>query len=405
MGHPPIIDSDTHIVEASDLWTSRLPKKWGDQVMHVIWEEKNQREVWAIEDNVLGPAWPFLFFRSKDGVESPATRADAYPATYDVGERVKLMDQWGIQCAVLYPNASGFSLAPFLSHPDREISAAHVSAYNDYQLEEWVAAAPGRFIPMLGITYWDLPRAIAEIERCADKGFGGIVTTGAPQDHGQPYLRDPHWDPLWKACEDANLSVSFHVANGDFSVHNKPDQLALEAEGISHTRASLGLYLDNARQACDLLLSGILARFPRLNFVLVESGMGWAPFVLEHCDHRFRHNRLDLEQPEFDGMLPSELFRRQIYLNFWFERLEDWHRAKIGTGNLMFETDFPHPTGLYLEDFDDVIEVALGAQAPDICEDVLWGNAAKLYQRALELQGVSVGSQGKKDASASRSSG
>ena len=39
----PIIDVDTHVVEPSDLWTSRLSSKWGDMVPHVEWDEDAQR--------------------------------------------------------------------------------------------------------------------------------------------------------------------------------------------------------------------------------------------------------------------------------------------------------------------------------------------------------------------------
>ena len=45
-----------------------------------------------------------------------------------------------------------------MDYPDPEVSAAHVSAYNDWLLE-WIRHAPGRFIPMMAVTYWDMPRA------------------------------------------------------------------------------------------------------------------------------------------------------------------------------------------------------------------------------------------------------
>jgi len=95
------------------------------------------------------------------------------------------MDRWGIEMAVLYPNVAGFTFDPFVDYPDPEISAAHVSAYNDWLLE-WIQYAPGRFIPMMAVTYWDMPRATAEVERLAGAGFGGIVTTGAPPSQCPP---------------------------------------------------------------------------------------------------------------------------------------------------------------------------------------------------------------------------
>ena len=64
-----------------------------------------------------------------------------------------------MQAAVLYPNGAGFSLEPFLNYPDPEVSAAHCSAYNDFLLDEWVGAAPGRFIPVATVPTgtWSAP--------------------------------------------------------------------------------------------------------------------------------------------------------------------------------------------------------------------------------------------------------
>jgi hypothetical protein len=42
-----VIDADTHVVEPYDLWTSRVSKKWGDRVPHVIWDEERQLDVWV----------------------------------------------------------------------------------------------------------------------------------------------------------------------------------------------------------------------------------------------------------------------------------------------------------------------------------------------------------------------
>ena len=44
----------------------------------------------------------------------------------------------------------------------------------------------------------------------------------------------------------------------------------------------------------------------------------------------------------------SEYFRRQIYACFWFEQQDVSHTLElIGSDNILFETDFPHPTCLY----------------------------------------------------------
>ena len=36
-------------------------------------------------------------------------------------------------------------------------------------------------------------------------------------------------------------------------------------------------------------------------------------------DQRFKRNRVNRQHPEFGDLIPSDLFRRQVFVNFWFE--------------------------------------------------------------------------------------
>ena len=72
--------------------------------------------------------------------------------------------------------------------------------------------------------------------------------------------------------------------------------------------------MSNMVTIVNIIASGILDRFPRLNFVSVESGVGWLPFMLESLDYQFLENGVaDAE------LTPTEYFQRQIYGSYWFE--------------------------------------------------------------------------------------
>src|SRR4029078_10227756 len=105
--------------------------------------------------------------------------------------------------------------------------------------------------------------------------------------------------------------------------------------------------LENGKQLVDLLLSGVLARHPKLRVVSVESGIGFIPFILEAADYAFAYSQVAKERPEFT-MKPSDYFRRQVYGCFFFE--EHAPRAllpAVGVDNVLFETDYPHPICLF----------------------------------------------------------
>jgi predicted TIM-barrel fold metal-dependent hydrolase len=102
------------------------------------------------------------------------------------------------------------------------------------------------------------------------------------------------------------------------------------------------------------------------------------PFVLEAADHHFLRNKVRDEHPEFD-LMPSDYYRRQVYSNYWFEALEDWHIEKVGLGSILFETDFPHPTCLYPKPLD-AVAAKMATLPAETRRKILGENARKLYR-------------------------
>ena len=378
LDRPRIIDTDMHVTEPADVWTSRMStKRWGDLVPHTRFDAQLGMECWYVGDRLIVPALAGAAY-GWEGMypNMPATFADAHPACFDAAARVVAMDEGMIRCAALYPNLGG-GLHLFTNIDDPELKLLACQAYNDWLLD-WTSIAPERFIPLACIPYWDIDHAVLEIERCATTGHRGYVTTGAPHVHGQPFLSDPHWTPMWSALDASGMPVSFHAAGGDTRAEISQARIAADGAWANNARASTAVFLDNGIQLNDLLLSGVLARHPTLRFVCVESGVGWIPFVLESADYHFIRSKVGENRPEFT-MLPSEYFRRQVYANYWFEKLEPWHIEKLGADHIMFETDLPHPTCLHGDEVARAIDTGLSAHPIELQEKILWRNAAALY--------------------------
>ena len=111
------------------------------------------------------------------------------------------MDEYNIRAQILYPNVAVFDAKTILSVADTELRLACIQAYNDF-LVDFAAEAPGRFIPVTGLPFWDLDLTLAEIERCAALGHKGIVFTQDPSYFGLPQLTDRHWDRMWRSAEE-----------------------------------------------------------------------------------------------------------------------------------------------------------------------------------------------------------
>jgi uncharacterized protein len=296
---------------------------------------------------------------------------------WDAKARLEYMDSQSLWAQVIYPNVGGFGNQAFLTMDDLELRIACVRAYNDW-LVEWCSADSRRLIPIAAMPFWDVEAAAAEVERAAAIGHRGVLFSGEPQRFGLPVLGDRHWDPLWSAAQDAGLPISFHIGTGDFSIHFKPERVASHGFTATAARSVVALFLDNAVQVADLLLSGALARYPDLKFVSVESGVGWVPFVLETADYAFVNYRVREERPDLE-MLPSEYFLRQVYGCFFFEEVcQPGLLDRIGSENLLFETDYPHPICLY-DNVQETVERSMGVLPEDVRHNLVWANAAKLY--------------------------
>jgi predicted TIM-barrel fold metal-dependent hydrolase len=279
----------------------------------------------------------------------------------------------------MYPNVAGFGNQRFLDLKDPDLQLACVEAYNDWQTE-WASADSRRLLPIASTPFWDIKAAVKEVRRCAAMGHKGILFTGEPQAFGQPFMGDPHWNPLWEAAVELGLPVSFHIGSGDMEDGLGRDKMKTYGRMSTFTSGSVDVFLRNGMQLSELLLSGIFVRFPEIQFVSVESGIGWIPFALEALDYQFQGNRVSEEHPEFDR-LPSEYFQTNVYACYWFEQVAPRRLVdKVGADRIMFETDFPHPTSLYGDEVHERIRTGLGDTDEETRRKILWGNGQKLYK-------------------------
>jgi predicted TIM-barrel fold metal-dependent hydrolase len=374
-----IIDADSHVTEPADVWTARVPKKYVDDVPHV--ERIDGVDVWVLQHKRIGsvgvsaPAgWPTF------PPEYPPTYGDCHRASYDATARLAYMDEAGIWAQVLYPNVGGFGSENFLSIGDDELKLLSVRAYNDF-LIEWCSVDSRRLLPVVATPFWDVEATVREIMRCAADGARGILFTGEPQRYGLPVIGSRHWDPLWAAAVDTGLPVHFHIGNaGDLPSIMTPERFEQHGRGATQAYGAVDLFMKNGVQCADLITCGLLPRWPGLQFVSVESGIGWLPFVLEAADYSwlgaFRPGRARTA----DDVLPSDLFRQHVFVTYWFERQAPrYFLDLIPVDNVLFETDFPHTTCLF-GDIDETIAENLGHLPEEIRRKILWDNATRLYR-------------------------
>jgi predicted TIM-barrel fold metal-dependent hydrolase len=294
------------------------------------------------------------------------------------------MDEEGIYAQILYPNLGGFGSGGFLRLKEPELMLECVRAYNDY-LAEWTREDPERLVPVMATPFWDVAASVTEVERCALAGHRAVLMCGQPQDFGQPFLSDQHWDPLWAAAQEAGLSIGFHIGGGGMGEGLFQPHVPTRA---NFARVSSLMFVQNASTLADIIFGGVCHRFPELKFVSVESGAGWLQTVLEGMDWQWTNGQVTRDCPAYD-LLQSEYFRRQIYGCFWFEQAGLRTALENFLDNLLWETDFPHPTCQHPNPANslssrpaDYVARALGGVSEGTLQKVLHDNAAALYSLA-----------------------
>jgi len=379
-----IIDTDTHLMEPPDLWTARLSSsRWGDDIPHMVYDERHGRDRWLIGGRKLTSVanwavagWPEF------PPSHPPRMEDADPAAWDAKSRLAKMDEYGVYASVLYPNLLAFVMWAFLSIPDQELRLACVRAYNDYQAE-FSEPAPDRLVALTVLPFWDVEASVTELIRAHDMGHRGVLFIGKPHKLGLPRLDDPHWAPVLEAAQERELSVNFDTALKEMTEEDFRAQLSRSVSRADYAKvSSLGM-IGLAETVADLLLSDVCIRYPGLKFVIVESGFGWLPYFLETLDWQWLNSGAGAANPEREA--PSFYFRRQLMSTFWFEREPVSAMVEHYADNVMFETDFPHPTSLSPgpASSSDVPRVMANASfagvADDVVRKVLYDNAAALY--------------------------
>jgi predicted TIM-barrel fold metal-dependent hydrolase len=375
-----VIDADTHYTEPYDLWTSRAPAQFKDRVPHV--ETVDDQPTWIIDGASYG-------FARGGGVigkdNSKLTIFDTFmkghdwvhPGAYDPKARLEMMDECGIHAQVLYPNIvgnGGTAMNGLIGDP--ELRKLTLQIYNNAMADLWEESGH-RLIGMAVLPAWDLDACVKEAERVADLGLRGVNMTTDPQNLGSPDFADPAWDRLWEVCVDREVPVHFHIAGSNTAAdflgqqawpsQTNPKKLAV---------AGVMLILNSARVLINATYAGIFDRFPKLQMVLVESGIGYIPFMLEAMDY---HIEEMVEHVELSKK-PSEYFKSNWYATFWFEGIDLQHNIdKVGDDRILFETDFPHPTCVYPQPLKWMAD-KMNTLRPESRNRIMGENAVKLYR-------------------------
>ncbi len=372
--HPDlVIDGDSHILEPPDLWEEYLEDRYRDRAIKIVRSE-GREQLWMDNAVLLPGGLPVLGGVDVDrerllDPESGLSYLDAAPASsMDGAARLKMYDEQGVAAGLALP-----TIGILWDVDDVELGNAYARAYNNW-LYDFQAADRNRIITACHLHLKDPEEALRELRRCLALGFKAVFLP--PERPLDKPLTHPDFAPIWRELEETGVPAVMHLV---VRLRNLPRSGAGQwydpGTAPRLFQFSLGATLQVIPAVCAIVTDGLFDQFPRLKMLVVEAGAGWAAYLMDRMDAKYRH--FGFERPLELGQ-PSEYFRR----NLWFcaepeERTIGAMLDLVGEEQIVWGSDFPH--------VDSCMEAPeqIRASVADLPEPrrqaVLSGNARKLF--------------------------
>jgi predicted TIM-barrel fold metal-dependent hydrolase len=350
-----IISADDHMdihVLPPELFQERLPAALREQGPRVV--ETPDGPFWQAEGKLLSPSGR----KGKGYIDSEEHGfRPGRPET-----RLEDMDRDGVYTQVIYsPMTTQMRIA------DVELRAACMRAYNDWAAE-FNRLDPRRLLLLAHLPGHDPKASRDELLRVAKLGHKGAIIA---QDEGMAPIFEDEWHPFWDSAQETGLPIHAHLG---------PRGSMLKAQLGSWRMAAfvavIPMQLDET--LCGMVFSGILEQRPNVKFVLGEGGLGWIPYVIERMDHE-HHKYYDNTLDHRLDMLPSEIFRRQVFVTYEDETIGVKLIPEIGIDNVMWASDYPHGDSTWPNSRKALDDSPLASLGDSVLRKVVCDNAAAVY--------------------------
>jgi predicted TIM-barrel fold metal-dependent hydrolase len=336
-----LISVDDHITEPPDMFDRHLSAKDLATAPKFCTDEKG-KAYWSYQ----GMFMPSVGLNAvvgrpleEYGME-PTSLEQMRKGVYDVHERINDMNANGVAASLNFGTCVGFDGGRFHKAPDKALSLVHMRAYNDWHIDEWCGAYPGRFIPCGLLPTWDMDATVEEIKRIAKKGCTAVSLNENPTSQGLPSVHNAYWEPLWKAITDHDITMCLHIGAGN-PVPHASMETPIEAWITT-------MPMSSAIGAADWLNLSALERYPTMKIALSECGLGWIPYFMERAD--FSHARHKAwTHSGFQGKKPSDIFKKHFMVCFIDDAYGLRNLDLMNQDLVAYECDYPHSDTLWPE--------------------------------------------------------
>ena len=376
MAEYKLISADSHIVEPPDMYAGRIAPKFRDRAPKMERRKTptgREYDAWVIDGLQVGTLGAVMQagqrFEDPSQIDFLGVWEDVRKGGYDPHAMIKENEEDGVWGSCLQPSQGLF----WYRLADSELLSAICGAYNDW-ITDFCKPYPERLkgIGMLNVD--DVDEACQELERCKKLGLVGVFIPVSPLPD-KPY-RHPVYERLWWTAQDADMALLIHIATNRAGVPGCEFTINV-GELTGAGRSTTDHWVRYSLSA--MLFAGVFDRYPRLKVGSVEHEAAWIPHWLKQMDFTYR------ERPVFtkgwksrEGMLPSDYWRRNMFVEFMEDDLGIEMRKHIGVETMLWGSDFPHAESTWPKSQNFLEHIFAGVPEGDR-RKITSDNAAKLF--------------------------
>ena len=374
-----IVDADAHVNPVPTFWADYLPSHLRDlaptietegDLDYVVFEGKRKKV------NLIGAQAG----RSGKDFKLEGRLSDARKGGWMPGDRLADMDQDGMDAAVLFGGGP-------LGTGNDELFMASFGAYNRW-LADFCSYAPDRLCGVGYVPLRDVQETVAMMKEAAALGFTALNIPAFPQAQekigpgggasaqvlaltgdptGARRYDQPEFDPIWQTAVDLGLALTLHLG-GRSARFQEPDKFLAD---LVMTKVAM------AEPVAIMIYGGVFDRFPELKLAIIESGVGWIPWMAGYMDATWKKQRYwtnsTLKNP------PSFYMDQNIYASFIDEVIGIQLRHMPGGKNIMWSSDYPHSETTYPNSFEVIERIFEGVPEADKAK-ILGGTCKRLFR-------------------------
>jgi len=387
-----LFDCDNHLYEPADAVTRFLPPDQLNRAIAPVTLANGEQGLLAGGRLVTGLDHPIdmahrpgalkeLLRNMKSGQPTGDYRLEPLRPEYLEREpRLALMDEQGIESAIMYPATMGTMAEHYVRGIDPLYNNVH--AYNLWLDETWGFNHRDRIYAPALLSLRDLDRAVAELDHVLGRGARLVMLNAGPAYGRSP--GDPYFDPFWARIDEAGASVAYHIGEFWYNEHIAP-AWGLEPEPVFFEMSAWqwqNMWGERPIQdtLSALIFDNLFGRFPNIHVVVSEFGAEWVPHFVRHMD---KSRGMGRRGPWIGGKLadkPSAIFQRHVRVCPYPE--DDVVKIVRDLGqvdSIVMGSDFPHGEGMARPvEFAELVRELTGDEQRKILRD----NALVLVGRA-----------------------